>query len=132
MNCYKLSTIFSFGKYKGKTLKQVYKKNPSYVDWCLRNVDFFTITQSTLNKLQEINSKWILSIFAQQSVINKVKNQQAFTDYNRYSYQHDINRWRIAQHPELNYRSEHEAIKLIDLADEIGCEPEDLIANLDM
>jgi len=46
---------FNFGKYKGKRLKDIAKKDPSYLDWILHNPDFSLETQEiVLKALDEI------------------------------------------------------------------------------
>jgi uncharacterized protein (DUF3820 family) len=35
---------FSFGKYKGKTLGDIFEENPSYLIWCDDNVDSFKLS----------------------------------------------------------------------------------------
>jgi hypothetical protein len=134
MKRYELKTVFNFGKHKGKTLEQVFCTIPSYVDWCLREVTNFTISQFTFDQLISINPKYYLSPEAKKSIHSTVKfNTKHSHDYSRYNYNnHELDRWRISKYPELELRPEHEAIDLIQLSDEIGCEPEDLIANLDM
>lgn len=40
-----------FGKYKGHTIKEIYKFVPDYLDWCLINVEKFYIDLSELKTL---------------------------------------------------------------------------------
>ena len=54
MKSYDLETTMNFGKYKGKTLREILTANPNYVNWCLINVDYFHISNSTLTEI-EIN-----------------------------------------------------------------------------
>lgn len=42
---YKLNTILKFGKHKGKTVEQVLNNDPTYIRWCLKNVDFFEMSK---------------------------------------------------------------------------------------
>lgn len=44
----KASDIFTFGKYKGKTLKEACAENGNYVWWCLNNVKGFCIEPQSL------------------------------------------------------------------------------------
>ena len=53
MKVYYLTTIFTFGRHKGKTLKQVLKVDFQYIDWCLRNVEDFVIAQSQFGQITE-------------------------------------------------------------------------------
>jgi len=134
MKRYELKTVFNFGKHKGKSLEQVFCTIPSYVDWCLREVNYFEISYETFNRLKRIKPKYFLSTEAHKSIVsNETAKQNSYKYNTRYdSGNSEFMRNRIHQHLELQGRSEHEAIGLLDLSDEIGCEPEDLIANLDM
>lgn len=38
-----LKWIFTFGKYKGRTLKEVIERDSSYITWCLEKVKDFTL-----------------------------------------------------------------------------------------
>ena len=39
----KTNDVFSFGKFKGQTLKEVMAEHGSYVGWCLENIPNFHI-----------------------------------------------------------------------------------------
>ena len=41
---YKLDTILPFGKYKGKTVEQVLEIDPTYIRWCLENIEAFEMS----------------------------------------------------------------------------------------
>ena len=45
MTFYDLDTVFTFGKYKGETLREVFERDPAYVDYCLVNVDEFLVVE---------------------------------------------------------------------------------------
>lgn len=48
----KLSDLFTFGKYKGKTLKQVLEQeNAAYVVWCIKNIPNFSIEEPYQTRL---------------------------------------------------------------------------------
>jgi hypothetical protein len=38
---YKLETVFDFGKYKGKTTKEIINEDINYIVWCLIQIDDF-------------------------------------------------------------------------------------------
>lgn len=40
-----LDSRFRFGKYRGHTLDEIIRCDPSYVDWCLNHVDRFKISE---------------------------------------------------------------------------------------
>ena len=35
-----LDWVFNFGKYRGKTVEDVIKLAPSYIEWCIDNVNY--------------------------------------------------------------------------------------------
>lgn len=55
----KIDDVFSFGKYKGYTLKEVMAEHGSYVGWCLENIPSFHIEPMDMEKhfLKNYN-KW--------------------------------------------------------------------------
>ena len=48
-----LDDEFTFGKHKGETLEEVIDSAPSYVFWCLENIDTFRITEEAREYLGE-------------------------------------------------------------------------------
>ena len=44
--------IFSFGKYKGRTVEEVFKENPGYNNW-MQNADFPLYTKKVLKEIKE-------------------------------------------------------------------------------
>ncbi len=56
MKNYELNSILTFGKYKGLSLLQVFELNPSYVDWCILNLEHFNIEEDVFYELQSLNS----------------------------------------------------------------------------
>ncbi len=55
MEFYELETEFTFGKYLGKTLEEVYEIDPAFIDECLIKYDHFNLSDDTLEELKEIN-----------------------------------------------------------------------------
>ena len=51
---YKPDSLFDFGKYKGQKLIDVYKHNPSYIDWCKDNVQSFHISSEDLSSMDSL------------------------------------------------------------------------------
>lgn len=45
---YNLNTVFKFGKYKGKTLKQVIDEDINYVVWCLSDINEFRLDNDAI------------------------------------------------------------------------------------
>ncbi|MCG1035585.1 3'-5' exonuclease [Polaribacter sargassicola] len=48
----KKQEIFSFGKYKGRTVEEVFKENPGYNNW-MQNADFPLYTKKVLREIKE-------------------------------------------------------------------------------
>ena len=71
MTFYDLDTVFIFGKYKGETLREVFERDPAYVDYCLVNVDEFLVEDFILDDLREINPDYVMSDEALMQVDEK-------------------------------------------------------------
>lgn len=61
MKYYELESIFTFGKHIGKTLEEVYKINPSYVEWCVVNLDHFLLNEEVFDQLIELSPSFQFS-----------------------------------------------------------------------
>jgi uncharacterized protein (DUF3820 family) len=59
---YITNTVLSFGKYKGKTVSEISKLNPSYLLWCTENIEGFKLDENYKIILEELvkaeHSKW--------------------------------------------------------------------------
>ncbi len=53
MKAYNLDTRFNFGKYDGKTLEDVFKTDPQFIEKSLISVDDFVIDEKAIQKLFE-------------------------------------------------------------------------------
>ena len=53
MKAYDLNTNFTFGKYEGKSLIDVFKTDPAYVQKCMMTVDDFAIAERSIQALFE-------------------------------------------------------------------------------
>lgn len=51
---YDIDDEFDFGKYKGKTVKDLLIDNPGYVDWAIRNVDSFALSKEAFQQAKII------------------------------------------------------------------------------
>lgn len=45
--------VFKFGKYKGKTFRDVYWLNPGYLLWAHENVRWFTLSDEMLSRVKQ-------------------------------------------------------------------------------
>lgn len=52
MKFYDVDSEFTFGKYEGKTIKEVFEKDPKYIDFCYNNIDEFYVSPSVLKDLK--------------------------------------------------------------------------------
>ena len=50
---YGAETTLTFGKHCGLSILRIAKKQPSYLDWCLLNVDGFCVSDEALEKIRE-------------------------------------------------------------------------------
>ena len=73
--------IFSFGKYKGRTVEDVLKENPGYNNW-IQNADFPLYTKKVLRQIKEIIDV--------ENEIKKIKIKQYLNTRAHLSYQHDL------------------------------------------
>ena len=102
---YDCDSILNFGKYKGKTVKEIFCLSPNYIAWCCINLDFFLVDTSVLLKNAIENEKWyykaIISILEktwiellqeqQKNVISQKRDRESFYGNNYIST--DWNLW---------------------------------------
>ncbi|HEX8425800.1 hypothetical protein [Hymenobacter sp.] len=62
---------FTFGKYKGYTLREVAIKDPSYISFCCANISRFCIAKHVLNDLKSCNTSFCLNYEAVWSLMLK-------------------------------------------------------------
>lgn len=55
MKFYDVDTEFTFGKYEGKTLAEVFQKDPKYIDYCFNNIDEFYVSPDVLKELRSLD-----------------------------------------------------------------------------
>ena len=71
MKFYNLDTQFTFGKFEGKTLKEVIKIDVSYLEWCSTNLDHFYLLDETIDLITKIQSDFRLSATAKEVLEKK-------------------------------------------------------------
>ena len=88
---YDLGTKFGFGKFKGKTVKEVLEIQPSYLSWCAVNLDHFYISDYVIDKIKLIIPDFTISEEGQQKLSKKYKiwdyerrNKRLYYNYNDY------------------------------------------------
>lgn len=51
---YNIEDVFEFGRNKGKTIEELLKENPGYVDWVIRNVESFALSHNAFQQAKII------------------------------------------------------------------------------
>ena len=54
MKFYDLDSVFTFGKYEGMTIAEVYEKDPKYIKYCEENIDEFYVSPSVKRELKSL------------------------------------------------------------------------------
>ncbi len=114
MKFYNLDTQFTFGKFEGKTLKEVIKIDVSYLEWCSTNLDHFYLSDETIDLITKIQSDFRLSTTAKKVLEKKYDTWE--------TSQYDNNRDDDYERPQ-NYEDW--------LNDEFGDEAETAYWNMD-
>jgi hypothetical protein len=74
MKFYNLDTEFTFGKFKGKTVREVLDIQHSYIDWCAINLDHFFISDEVIKEIKSIVPNFSISEEAQNKLSEKWLN----------------------------------------------------------
>lgn len=87
MRFYTLDTEFTFGKYEGKTVKEILEIQPSYLDWCAINLDHFYISDEIISEIKVIKPDFTITEEGKQKLADKYstwENEQQQDDYDDY------------------------------------------------
>jgi hypothetical protein len=76
MKFYSLDTEFTFGKFKGKTVREVLDLHPFYLEWCLLKLDHFYISDEALESIKQIKQDFSFSEKANQKRQEKFETWQ--------------------------------------------------------
>ena len=60
---YKPEDILRFGKHKGKSIRQVYEDDPTYIRWCLNSIDTFEMSDKDRREALEISYSYERDIY---------------------------------------------------------------------
>lgn len=55
MKFYDIDDIFTFGKYEGETLTEVFEKDPKYIKYCEENIDDFYVSPGVMKSLRTLS-----------------------------------------------------------------------------
>ncbi|MCK9291141.1 MAG: hypothetical protein WCR58_11395 [Bacteroidales bacterium] len=58
MKFYDIDSEFTFGKYEGKTIREVFEKDPNYIEFCFNNIDEFYVSPEVMKELRQINPRY--------------------------------------------------------------------------
>ncbi len=53
-----LKSKLNFGKHKGKTIDEVLEEDPTYIRWCLENIDWFKLSEEDEKEVSEWTDSW--------------------------------------------------------------------------
>lgn len=56
-----ISSVYCFGKHRGKSLWSVIAEDESYVYWCINNIPDFTISKETLTQIRVLFPMFIIT-----------------------------------------------------------------------
>ncbi|MBR3388572.1 MAG: hypothetical protein IKG84_10185 [Bacteroidales bacterium] len=54
MKFYDLDDVFTFGKYEGQTIAEVFEKDPKYIKYCEENIDEFYVSPTLKRDLKSL------------------------------------------------------------------------------
>ncbi len=58
MKFYDIDSEFTFGKYEGKSIREVFEKDPKYIDFCFNNIDEFYVSPDVLKELRGLDPRF--------------------------------------------------------------------------
>ena len=61
MRSYRTDSTFAFGMHKWKTIADVFKSDPTYLEWCVINIPHFYLPPNTIERLKSINPNFTFS-----------------------------------------------------------------------
>lgn len=81
------ASTFSFGKYKDKPLALIIALDPSYVYWCLNNIDEFIVSWKALKEIRLLFPNFIIA----ENFENHVGNYEDYINIDDYYPEEDDN-----------------------------------------
>jgi len=72
---YNLDDEFDFGRNKGKTIKELIQVNPGYVDWVIRNIEGFALSNEALQQAKIITEG---KRFSKEGIVELSNEKQNF------------------------------------------------------
>lgn len=91
MKFYDLNTVLHFGKFEGKTIREIAGIQPSYIGWCAINLEHFFIDEEEIEALKAIYPNFSLSEEANEKLAEKYETwedeQEDYSDHGSPDYQ---------------------------------------------
>ncbi len=53
MKIFELNDVIDFGKYKGKSIKEIMESHSFYIEWVIKNVEYFAISRDAMKFFTE-------------------------------------------------------------------------------
>ena len=89
MKLYSLNTKLDFGEYKGETLKDVFVKDPDFIEASILENTGFVFPENLLEKLEEMHDNFIFSDEAVEKLHDKYEiyeeEENEFDDFEAFS-----------------------------------------------
>lgn len=90
MKVYQKHSTLTFGQHKGKSIEEVFKFNPHYLEWCITDIPDFLIQLSEFKKLEVLNPNYLLPDKIIAIIEDKEEERQTEIDeYNHQKYLDD-------------------------------------------
>jgi hypothetical protein len=108
---FSISDTISFGKHKGKTIKEIAIDDPSYVTWMLRNIPAFFVKPEDMLNLMLLNNELVMTDEFKQHYSSK-KSTYDFECFMAMP-QMEESLWKNIKTTAKNIKIEDEIVKLI-------------------
>lgn len=73
MKFYTLDSEFNFGKYEGKTVKEIIEIQPAYLDWCAINLDHFYISDEIIEEIKVIKPDFTITEEGNKNLLTSIQ-----------------------------------------------------------
>ncbi len=99
MKFYDIDSLFTFGKYEGLSLAEVYMKDPNYLKYCAENIDEFYISPSAERELKELSREMkdqaLMDVdfdkMSDDEIANFISNMDEDGGFDSKDFDHDLN-----------------------------------------
>ena len=92
MKFYTLDTEFTFGKYEGKTVKEILELQPTYLDWCAINLDHFYLSDEIIEEIKIIKPDFTITEEGKQKLADKYSTWEVEQQQDDYDDHDDYDR----------------------------------------